>query len=105
VQNKLLSNLGLAHRARKLITGTEGVRNSIKDHSALLVLVAEDASNNTKKEVSDSAHYYNAEVRIINFTMAELASALGKLHNVACVAITDIGFKTLVNNSLENQEV
>ena len=104
-QNKFLSTLGLARVAKKLATGTEQVRDTVKKHKAVLVILASDTSDNTKKELLDSCSFYGAEAIVSEYTMSELATALGKLHNVACVAITDIGFKKLVMNTLEHQEV
>ena len=104
-QNKFLSTLGLAWVAGKLTLGTEQVRDTVKKRRAHLVILASDTSDNTKKEVLDSCEFYKAEAITVDYTMSELAAALGKLHNVACVALTDIGFKNLVINSLEHQEV
>lgn len=104
-QNKYLSTLGLARAAKKLVVGTEQVRNSIKKQKALLVIIASDVSDNTKKELLDSCSFYSVEALCVKETMSELSHALGKLHSVACAALTDIGFKTLVKNNLEHQEV
>ena len=104
-QNKYLSTLGLARIAKKLTIGTEQVRTSIKKGDAALVIIASDVSENTRKEILDSCMFYKVEAISVKETMAQLSTALGKLHSVACVAITDIGFKTLVKNSLEHQEV
>lgn len=105
MQNKFLSNLGLAHRAGKIICGTESVRDSIKRRRALLVIVSCDISEKQKKEILDSASFYKVEAVCVPYTMSELSDALGKTSSVACAAITDIGFKTLAKNSLEHQEV
>ena len=51
--NKIYSLLGLAQRGGNLVSGGFMVENSIKDGNARLVLVAVDASANTRKEFSD----------------------------------------------------
>lgn len=104
-QNKFFLNLGLAHRAGKVVIGTEQVRDAVKFRRAELVIVACDVSENTRKEILDTCAFYGAEVIVSDFTMSQFSEALGKLRNVAGVAITDIGLKTLVKNSLEHQEV
>jgi len=104
-QNKYLSTLGLARVAKKLVIGTEQVRSCIKKGDAVLVLIASDVSDNTRRELLDSCAFYNVEALSVDETMSQLSTALGKLHSVACAALTDIGFKTLVKNSLEHQEV
>lgn len=104
-QNKYLSTLGLARVAKKLTIGTEQVRSCIKKGDAKLVIIASDVSDNTRREILDSCAFYNVEATVVSETMSQLSEALGKLHSVACAALTDVGFKTLVKNSLEHQEV
>ena len=52
-EGKLLGLLGFAARARKLVTGTDLCRDEVRRGRLPLVLVAGDASNNTKKRISD----------------------------------------------------
>ncbi len=105
MQNKLLLNLGLAHRARKLALGTEQVRDSIKSGKALLVLIACDVSDRTRKEILDSAEFYKTEAYTTDITMSEFSHAFGKTGSVSSVALTDIGFKTLIKKSFPHTEV
>ena len=51
--NNRLSLLGLAARAGKVVSGEFAVEKSVKSGKTFLVLVAEDASANTKKNFSD----------------------------------------------------
>ena len=48
---KLLGMLGFAARARKLVCGTDLCRDEIRRGKLQLVLVASDASQNTKKRI------------------------------------------------------
>ncbi len=48
-KNKVMSYLGLATRARKVQSGEFSTEKSVKSGRAALVMVAEDASDNTKK--------------------------------------------------------
>ncbi len=105
MQSKLLSNLGLARRAGKLAIGTEAVRDAVKSGRAEFVLIACDASDNTKKEILDSARFYKKEAVLTDFTMSELSSSLGKKGAVSSVAVTDINFKTLIKKSFPYPEV
>lgn len=105
MQNKFLSALGLARRAGKAVCGTDAVKDSVRKKRALLIVLACDVSQNTKKQINDTASYYGTQLLEVPYTMSELSDALGKLYSVACVAITDIGLKTLVINSLKHQEV
>ncbi|MFS8514714.1 MAG: ribosomal L7Ae/L30e/S12e/Gadd45 family protein, partial [Planifilum fulgidum] len=57
--DKLLQLLGLAMRAKKVVTGTEAVLRAIRSGEARLVLVAEDASQGALKKVRDKCSFYS----------------------------------------------
>lgn len=48
-KDRILNLLGLAMRARKLVTGEELVINEVRRGKVRLVILSEDASLNTKK--------------------------------------------------------
>ena len=48
-QNKVFSLLGIAMRGHNLVSGELQTLEAIKKGSAMLVIIAEDASENTKK--------------------------------------------------------
>ena len=56
--DKIKGMLGLANRAGRLIKGEQMVLDAIRSGKARIVLVAEDASDNTKKLFSDKCSYY-----------------------------------------------
>ncbi|WP_078547053.1 YlxQ family RNA-binding protein [Litchfieldia alkalitelluris] len=85
-----ISFLGLANRARKVISGEELVIKAIRNGKAKLVLLAEDASTNTAKKVKDKSSYYEIPLRTVT-DRSVLGSAIGKDARVV-VAVTDIGF-------------
>jgi ribosomal protein L7Ae-like RNA K-turn-binding protein len=89
-KNQWVSFLGLANRARKVISGEELVLKVVRNGEAKLVLLAEDASTNTAKKVNDKSSYYNIPLRTVNDRYI-LGSAIGKDARVV-VAVTDIGF-------------
>ncbi len=79
--------LGLAMRARKLVTGEELVVAAIRNGQAKLVLLATDASANTSKKITDKCRHY--EVPCVSpGDRYELGSAIGKEARVV-VAVTD----------------
>ena len=53
MNDKIFGFLGLAMRAGKLDTGEQRVRDRIRSENACLVILAEDASDNTKKKITD----------------------------------------------------
>ena len=76
-QNKIYSLLGLAMRGRNLVSGEFQTEDAVKKGSAMLVIVAEDASANTKKLFHDKCSYY--EVPVYEYgTKEELGWAIGR---------------------------
>lgn len=96
--NNVTNILGLATRARKIVTG-EMVLNAIRSHSAKLVVIAEDASDNTKKRLIDKCTFYNVEYVFIE-SSAILSQAIGKNNRMA-IAINDLGFAEKIKNYLK----
>jgi ribosomal protein L7Ae-like RNA K-turn-binding protein len=90
MNNQWLSILGLATRARKIITGEELVVKEVRAGNAKLVLVAGDASSNTMKKLHDKCSYYEVPIRTVE-DRYELGRAIGKDARVS-IAITDEGF-------------
>ena len=56
---KFFRMLGLAARMRAIAFGEGAVKDSIKSGKAQLVIVADDASDNTKKKFRNSCEFYS----------------------------------------------
>ncbi len=97
--NKLLSMLGLMMKAGKLITGEEMVINAVRSGKVVLVLLANDASQNTMKKVNDKCKTYKTNV-VSNFSTDEMSFAIGK-NNRKVIGVTDIGFAKSFMSNLE----
>ena len=96
---KLLGMMGLASRARKIVTGTEIVTEKIKSgRSVEFVIIASDVSQNTLKKVVNCCEYYEVEYGISQFTMDEISNAVGKSCLVSAVAIVDRNFADAIKN-------
>jgi len=93
-----LSALGLAMRAGKLAIGEEGVLQAIRSGQARLVVMAEDASDNTRKKFSDKCRHYHVELAEC-FDRYELGGAIGKEARVL-VAVLDEGLARLIRPHL-----
>lgn len=87
---KFYSFLGLAMRAGKVVSGEEQVIEAIRKKKACLVIVAGDASENTKKKVTDKAGYYGVPCLTAG-DRYRLGQAIGKGERVV-LAVTDRGF-------------
>lgn len=100
-QQKALNLLGLATRARKLVSGTGIVLDTIRSKDASLVVLAKDASENTKKQFLNKCDYYHTPL-IIDFSQAELSSAIGRERTVC--AFTDDGFARTFKNCMSEKK-
>lgn len=90
MNKRILSLLGLAARARKIITGEELVIKEIRQNAIRLVLLAEDAAEGTKKKVTNKCSYYKVPIRIVG-NRQELGQAIGKGERVV-IGVIDQGF-------------
>lgn len=96
----MIKTLGLVRRARKLIVGTELTVKGVRTNRVKLVLLAIDASNNTKKQIYDKCKTYNVDVIDI-FSSEEISNSIGK-KNIKVIGIIDQGFsKALLNQAKE----
>lgn len=98
VQNKALSYIGLAQKSHNVVSGEFMTEKAVKGGMAELVIVAEDASANTKKMFTNMCTFY--EVPIYYFsTKEELGHAMGK-EKRASLAITDTGLAEMVKKNM-----
>ena len=61
MNNKFLGMLGLAKRAGKVQTGEDICSKAVKSGVSKLIIVACDASDNTKKSITDSCKFYKTK--------------------------------------------
>lgn len=94
MQSKVLSMIGLATKAGKVTSGEFSVEKAVKLGKAYLVIVADDASDNTRKMFTNMCTFY--EVPIFFYGSKEtLGNAMGK-ETRASLAILDTGFKDAI---------
>ena len=96
---KVLSYIGLATRAGKTVSGEFSTEKSVKTGKGLLVIVAEDASENTKKKIRSLCEYYKVPLYVA-CSSAELGSACGKEFRMS-VAVEDEGLAAAAIRVLE----
>ncbi|AZU61525.1 YlxQ family RNA-binding protein [Neobacillus mesonae] len=95
-ENQWFSLLGLANRARKIISGEELSVKEIRNGKAKLILLSRDASVNTTKKITDKCNSYNVPLKMVE-NRHLLGQAIGKEARVV-VAVLDDGFaKKLVS--------
>ena len=89
-RQKVLNLIGLATKAGKTASGELMTEKSVKSGKAFLVIVSEEASDNTRKMFTNMCTYY--EVPLYYFgKKEELDRAMGKEMR-ASLAIVDGGF-------------
>ncbi|NLV36664.1 MAG: 50S ribosomal protein L7ae [Clostridiaceae bacterium] len=87
---RIYSFLGLATKAGKLLSGEETCERKLKAGKVYLVIVAEDASENTKKKFKNMCDYRKVDIRYFG-TKEMLGRFTGKgIRSV--IAIADRGF-------------
>lgn len=93
-RKKVSNMLSIAAKGRNAVSGEFSVERAVKTGKASLVICAEDASDNTKKNFTDLCAYY--EVPIYYFeTKENLGRFIGKEMR-ACVACTDDGISNTI---------
>ena len=90
IVNKALSMIGLATKAGKTASGEFATEKEIKSGHATLVIVAEDASDNTKKKFQNMCEFYEVPIYFYG-DKDTLGHAMGKEFR-ASLAVTDPGF-------------
>ncbi len=104
MKNKIFGTLGIAAKAGKIVSGEFSVEKAIKEGSAHLVIVAEDASDNTKKHFSDMCSFRSVPILFLG-TKEELGGCIGKSFR-ANVALTDEGFaKSIIKKNKQDQSL
>jgi len=98
--NNGLSMVGLATRAGKTVSGEFATEKAIKEGKAKLVIVAEDASDNTKKLFRNKCEYYKVPLFIAG-NKDELGMVTGN-QSRASLAVIDSGFGKAIVNKLSN---
>ena len=97
--NKVLSLLGLATKAGKVASGEFSTEKSVKTGKGFLVLVADDASQNTKKKFQNMCDFYEVPIYFIAIK-EELGRFCGKEFR-ASLAVQDENFAKAMLKELQ----
>lgn len=94
-----LRMLGLAAKAGKVTSGEFMTENSVKTGMAALVIVATDASDNTKKKFCNMCEFY--EVPMYEFGIKDvLGHSIGKEYR-ASLAVNDEGLAQAIMKKMD----
>ncbi len=97
--NNFLGTLGLCRRAGKLLYGFDSVAEEIKKPAskAAGVIIAEDLSEKSKKEVRFICEKYGVPVCAPNISMSEIKQIMGKQTGI--LAVLDEGLFQSITKS------
>ena len=97
-ETKLFNCLGLCRRAGKCQSGAFAAERALKAGKAKLVLLEENASENTKDRFSALCEGRKVPLRLV----PEVGRAIGReAHGV--MAVTDIGFVNMILDALASE--
>lgn len=100
-QDKILSLLGLAQRAGKIKSGNFTVEQSVKGGKSQLVIIADDTSEASKKNLRDMCSFY--QVDHMEYSLKEsLGHALGKEFR-SVISVEDAGFADKIKTLLKEE--
>lgn len=101
--DKLLNLIGLAKKAGKVEAGEEPVGAAARAKHARLLLLANDAADNTRRRAMHFGEAGECICLVIPATKDALGRAVGRT-SCAMLAITDIGFAEAVAKKLAEQD-
>ena len=97
-KDRVLSMLGLATRSGNVVSGGFATEEAVKRGKAYLVIIATDASNNTRKKFVNSCEFYRVPCEYYS-VKETLGHAIGKEER-SCLAVTDKGFADSIQKHL-----
>jgi len=100
--DKALSLLGLATKAGKTHSGEFLTEKAVKEGRAHLVIVADDASGNTKKKFQNMCDFYEVPIYFYG-DKDTLGHAMGKEFR-ASLAVSDAGFAKGIRKHLDEKK-
>jgi ribosomal protein L7Ae-like RNA K-turn-binding protein len=98
-EKKVFNLFGIATKSRKLVSGEFSTEKAVKEKKAALVIVAEDASDNTKKMFTNMCTYYNVPIYFFGIK-DDLGHAMGKEFR-ASLAVLDKGLADAIDKQLK----
>lgn len=99
MSEKIYSFISLAKKAGKVLSGEFACEKAIKAEKTALIIVAEDASENTKKKFSDMCSYREIDIRY--FGQKDLLGRYIGKEIRAVVAVTEQNFAIRIKEMID----
>lgn len=98
--DRVISMLSIAAKGRNIVSGGFAVEKAVKTGTACLVIVAENASDNTKKQFRNMCEFYEVPIAVYGLK-DEIGHSIGTQMR-SNVAITDPGIAKSILKIMEN---
>ena len=99
MRNRVFQMLGIAAKSGNVVSGEFSTEKAVKTGTAYLVIVSEEASNNTNKMFTNMTSFYEVPMYVFG-TKEELGRCIGKEFR-ASLAITDENLANAVESKLK----
>ena len=100
MSNKILTLLGFAAKAGKLSFGFDAVRTALSQKKSKLLLVANDVSSKSKKEVCFFGEKFGTKVVVLGqFDMETISHAVGKKCGI--ISVNDESFSSGIASAID----
>ena len=100
MRNRVFQMLGIAAKSGNVVSGEFSTEKAVKTGQAFLVIVSEEASDNTNKMFTNMTDFYEVPMYVFG-TKEELGRCIGKEFR-ASLAITDENLAKAVETKLNN---
>ena len=100
-RNSVLSLISIARKAGKIAAGEFQTETSVKSGKACLVIVSEEASDNTRKKFRNMCTFYNVPIYFFGGKV-ELGAAIGCEFR-ASIAVLDTGLAGSIEKKLTSE--
>ena len=100
MRNRVLQMLGIAAKSGNVVSGEFSTEKAVKTGQAYLVIVSEEASDNTKKMFFNMTEFYEVPIYVFG-TKEELGRCIGKEFR-ASLAILDENLAGAVEKKLND---
>ena len=106
-ERKIMSLAGISRKAGKMTLGSEKTLESIrsrKQNSVKVILMASDASDNTRKKINNCAGFYGVPVVNLETDKATFGQKMGVFGELSVAGISDSGLASAIINSDNNEK-
>jgi len=88
---KMLNMIGIAKRAGVLLAGAPSVTAEVRSPKSKarvnIVLMSNECSENTTKQITNVCDFHGVPLKIINVTMSDFGHAIGKKGSIGAAAV------------------